>query len=453
MNLNKLSFVNNGVIGDNNGSKSPSNVAPSRMISFKSSNNDTFSKNSEALNTVTPELHKLFKSIPKTELHLHLSGSTPKVTMKEILKEEGKSDEYVEKETNFKTEFKHLDDFLESYYKVAWCVKTPEHFKKSAYQICMDAADENVKYLEIRTSCVGKEGNPDEILQAVTDGITQANKELAKKGYQQEAKIIVLAQRHHSPIESFQHALIAAEWARKPGSLVVGFDVAGSEFNYPITLHKTAIEFAKSAGLKITIHAGETPKSIYEAFEKEIPIFGTNKIKLTAADSIKNALDYGADRIGHAIHLYDNSDLVKRVRAENIAIESAPRCNVQLNNVTSYQDHPIKKMLDDNLLVSVVTDNRTISDTTLTREFEELYKHNVITKWDDRKKLVLNGAKSVFLPEKEKKKLVNDFEQELKTIEKNPEFNKVINQYLSTGLAVVAFLGHKIKNTFNNKAA
>ena len=398
-------------------------------------------------------LNKLFKSLPKTELHLHLSGSTPIKIIREIMNEKGMSQADINEQTTFSTNFHGLDDFLKTYYKVAWVVKTPEHFKKAAYQICMDAAEENVKYLEIRTSAIGKQGTPDQILQAVTDGIKQAELDLKSQGFEQKAKIIVLAQRHHSPKESLEHAKLAVEWSKKPESLVVGLDVAGPEDGFPITFQEEAIRYAKSQGLNVTLHAGETNGSHYKPNAKTIPIFGEVPFSISGAESIKNAVKYGTDRLGHAVHLYDDPQVMRAVIDRQIPVESPPKCNVQLGNVDSYHVHPIKRMLDDNVLVSLSTDNRTITGTDLTNEYTLLYNNRVITSWLDIKKLVINGAKSVFLSPNEKQKLVKDFEAELKALENNPMYKMVIDKCLTPAQKTISFLGQKASTLFNNKAA
>lgn len=408
-------------------------VYPAKIVPFK------------AQNTVPVEVENLFAALPKAELHLHLSGSTPKLLVQEIMRENGIPEAKIQTDTDFKSDFKGLDGFLDTYYKVAWVVQKPEHFEKAAYQICRDAARENVKYLEIRTSLLNKEGTPGEILKGVTKGIKQARKELKKQGFNQTAKIIILAQRHHSPEESIKHAQLAINWAKKPGSLVVGFDLAGPEDHYPISLHRDAITLAKQGGLNITLHAGETTTSIYKSSEKIKNIFGEEPIYLSGADSIKKAVEYGAHRVGHALHLYDSPKLVNILKDLNIAIESPPKCNVQLGNVKSYKEHPIKKMLDDGLNVCISTDNRTVSSTNLTNEYKELYKNKVITDWKDIKKLVINAAKSAFLPNQEKEQLVGEFKADLRKIESNPLFRQTIDKYLNPSGQIIRF-------GFNNKS-
>lgn len=397
---------------------------------------------------ITPALKKLFAAVPKTELHLHLSGSTPLKTIREIMRQNGIPEEKIMEDTNISPNFHGLDDFLKTYYKVAWVVKTPEHFRKAAYQICMDAADENVKYLEIRTSAIGKEGNAEGIIKAVESGINDAQKELKAKGYDQKAKVIVLMQRHHSADEAMEHVKLAEKLSKQPGSLVVGVDLAGPEDGFPITFFEKPIKYAKQAGLKVTLHAGETRGSYYKPTDKLIPIFGEEAVSLSGAESIKKAVEYGADRLGHAVHLYDNPEVALEVINKGIAVESPPKCNVQLESVNAYETHPIKRMLDDGVNVSLSTDNRTISTTDLNNEIEQLYKHRVLTDWNDLKKLIINGARSVFLPEAEKQQLVQDFAKELQKIETTPEYKAAIDKYLTPAKKAVAFAGSKLKQVF-----
>lgn len=388
-------------------------------ISFKSQQDTTsFSyerKGDMGLKPIPLPLHKLFLALPKTELHLHLSGSTPIDYIKEIFREEGYSEADIKEKTKIKDNFDNLNDYRATYARVAWAVKTCEHFKEAAYRICIEAAKENVRYLEIRTSLLHKQNSPDEILQAVTDGINKARNELKTKGFRQSSKIIILAQRTGSPDESMTHAKIAAEWAKKPDSLVVGFDIAGNEEDKSIYIHKDAIKYAKEHGLKVTAHAGETHKSG----------------DLTGAQSVKAAVNLGVDRLGHAVFMLDDPAVLKGVAKKQITVESCPTSNVQTAAVKDYEHHPIKQMLDAGVNVALSTDNRTISKTTITNELEQLYSHNVINSWVDVKKLIMNGVKSVFLPQDEKQEIIKKFENSLKELETKPLFKRMINEYLT----------------------
>lgn len=388
-------------------------------ISFKSRQDTTsFSyeqKGDLGLKPIPLPLHKLFQALPKTELHLHLSGSTPIGYIKEIFREEGYSEAEIQEKTKIKDNFDSLNDYRATYARVAWAVKTCEQFKEASYRICIEAAKENVRYLEIRTSLLHKQNSPDEILQAITDGINKARNELKDKGFRQSSKIIVLAQRTGSPEESMNHAKIAADWVKKPGSLVVGFDIAGNEGDRPIYMHKEAIRYAMEHGLKVTAHAGETAKSG----------------DLTGAQSVKTAIDLGVDRLGHAVFMFDDPAVLKEVVDKQIVVESCPTSNVQTSSVKDYEHHPIKQMLDAGVNVALSTDNRTISKTTITNELEQLYSHNVINSWVDIKKLVMNGVKAVFLPQDEKQAIIQKFENSLKELENKPLFKRMIDEHLT----------------------
>lgn len=395
---------------------------------------EQLSPNKDNLKILPDILHQLFKALPKTDLHLHLAGSAPLPLIKQIMLKNGLSPEEVEEKTTIKKNFENLDDFSTTYSRLSSAIKTPEQFKQAAYEICKDAAKENVKYLEIRTGLLHKDGTPDQLLRAVTEGIKQAEEELKPQGISQIAKIIVLAKRHDPPNESLQQAQIAVAAAKEPGSLVVGFDIAGQEIGFPAKMHAEAIKYAKAGGLKVTIHASE-----------KLP-----PGDLTPAEAIKSALDLDTDRIGHGVFVLDDPVVLKEVVNKQIPVESPPKSNVQVNEVDSYKAHPIKKMLDAGVKVSVSTDNRTISSTNITNEFAQLYLHNIITSWNDIKKLTMNGADSVFLPQNERQELVKNFETELKAIESQPKFKNAIDKYLTPA---ISFLGKKYTEIFSNKVA
>jgi len=365
---------------------------------------------------VPKEVCDLFRQMPKTDLHLHLSGSAPLPFLKKIMQKGGLSPEDIRTKLCIPDEYKDLADFLRVYCNTAWGVNSPQDFKEVTHALCTSAAEENVQYLEIRTSVFKKGSHPDEILQAVTDGIQQAKGELAQNGFEQTAKIIVLAQRHESAERSMEHAQIAARWVQKPDSLVVGFDLAGDEGKFPSSIHKDAIEYARANGVNVTVHAGENLMS------------GS----FTAVQSMNNALDYGTNRLGHAIYVLDDPILLKRVVDNQIPVESTPVIHHAVAYTPDMTQHPIKRKLDAGVLVSVSTDNRTLAKTNSTREFIELFRHNVVNRWEDIKKLIINGPKSAFLPELEKQKLIQKYNMELGRIEENPKFQQTIARFLTT---------------------
>lgn len=338
------------------------------------------------------QLNRLFRLVPKTDTHLHLAGSARRVDIETFMLENGLSKAEISQEMRLiKPSYKNLTDFLVTYYRIPRHVFTPSQFKRAVVGIIRDAAKENVRILEIRTSALNKGGPPEAIIQAVEEGMREGMAWVkATKGYDMQTCLIVLAQRAGSPADSLRHAKLAVKLARCPGSLIRGFDVAGDEIKHSIEKHVKAIRYIKKhgkpLGLSLTIHAGEVPISE----------------NISGLDSIRKAVQYGADRIGHCLQA-DADPLLKRyLIRKQTPIELCPWSNVQTMAVKSYTEHPIRRYLEKGLNVSLATDNRLVSQVTLTRQLGQLWRHGLITGWEQIKRLTLNGIQSSFIPQKEK---------------------------------------------------
>ncbi len=366
-------------------------------------------------------LQRLFKQVPKTELHLHLSGSAPIGLIRQFLREQGWPEDKIAQETQIKDMFESLNDFLYStYYKIPAHIKTPEHFRRSTVAIIKEAAQENVRHLEIRTSILKKGGTPQEIVEAVEAGIREGQAWVQQhKGYVMQAGVIILAQRGGSPADSLESAKLAVDLAKRKSSLIRGFDLAGSETDHAVDKHADAIKYfvkhGKPLGLGLTIHAGETPDSEGGS----------------GVDSIKKAIALGADRIGHGLQLQQDQALRDTFTKRQIPIELCPWSNVQLKSVTDYPSHPIQQFLKDKLNISLSTDNRMVSKINLTQQLGQLYQHGLLTRWDEIKQVLLNGARGAFLPAMAKKRLEREMKQELQRIEQHPRHQKTIGRYLT----------------------
>lgn len=361
-------------------------------------------------------LMRLFYAIPKVELHAHLSGSAPLTLIQNFLREQGWSDADIKKETALKPKYDSLDDFLEVYYKVPAHIKTPEHFRRAAKALVQDAAREHVRYIEIRSSILSKGGSqPKDIIAAIESGIREGQ-QWAKEsmGLPIKAGIIVLAQRAGSAEDALKSAKLAVEHSKRKGSLICGFDLAGSETGHSVEKHKKALEYMEAQKLNVTVHAGETGESQ----------------ALSGVESIEKALELGADRIGHGLQVASSPELMKRFSEEKIPLESCPWSNVQLNNVDSFDEHPLPEFLENGINVSLSTDNRMMSDINLTQQFAQLYQNNVLTCWDDIKTVTMNGVQSSFTKPLEKLLMKLQFKRIFKTLETHPLFKPVINQYL-----------------------
>ena len=157
---------------------------------------------------------------------------------------------------------------------------------------------------------------------------------------------------------------------------VVAFDLAGAEYDHPAKHHLEAFQLVRDNNINVTIHAGEA--------------YGPG--------SIKQALHVcGAHRIGHGCRLREDGDLLHYINDHRIALECCPSSNVQTGAVRSLESHPLKLYYDLGLRVTVNTDNRLITDTTVSKELWLCHTKMNLT-LDDIKRVLTNGFKAAFLP-------------------------------------------------------
>lgn len=363
-------------------------------------------------------LMQLFQKVPKTENHLHLSGSVPERTIEKFMRENGLDEAQIKQQLGMlKSEYKDLNDFLATYYVVPAHVKTKAQFKEATLELVKEAARENVRVMEVRSSVLGKGDSGEELIDAIQDGLREGSNWVKKHhGFDMKVSYTVLAQRYKDPKEALEHAKLAVKKAAEPGSLVRGFDLAGSESDHSLEKFQEAFDYinqyGKPLGMGLTIHAGETPMSE----------------SLSGTQAIRKALSMGADRIGHGIQAESDEELRQLLIKKQIPIEVCTWSNVQLGYVDPYDKHPLSNFLRDGMNVSLSTDNRMMSQITLTRQLGQLWAHGVVKTWDDLVRLTLNGVRMSFLPADEKKAAEQEVIAEFKDLERR--YAKTIDQYL-----------------------
>ena len=254
-------------------------------------------------------------------------------------------------------------------------LQTEEALQRAAYELALDCAAENVRYLEVRYSPVlhTREGlKPTAIVDAVLDGLRRAERETGIR-----SGVIICGIRHMDPATSVRLAELAVAYK---GKGVVGFDLAGAEEGNPAAHHREAFQLILDNNVNLTIHAGEA--------------FGP--------ESIAQAVHYcGAHRIGHGVRLREDGDLLNYVNDHRIPLEMCLSSNVQTGSVSGLAAHPLRFYFDFGLRVTVNTDNRLITDTTCTRELMLAHRELGFT-LDDLCTLTVQGFKSAFLPFREK---------------------------------------------------
>jgi len=345
-------------------------------------------------------VHKL----PKTDLHVHLDGSVRVPTLfdlaqKQKVKLPAETPEKLKEIVCCKNECTSLEEYLRGFSVTLSVMQTTEGLYRTAYELAEDAAAENIKYMEVRYSPIlhtHRGLKLTEISDAVLDGLRDA-----ERNFDIKTGVIICGIRNMDPATSLKLAELAIAYKNKG---VIGFDLAGAEFNHPAKDHKDACELVKKNNLNITIHAGEAygPLSIQQALHS-----------------------CNAHRIGHGTHLIEDGDLLNFMNDHRIPLEICLKSNVQTKAVNSIKEHPVELFINYGLRVTINTDNRLISDTTLTDEYMLLIDTFKIS-YPDIKNIIINGFKSAFLPYRERVKLINKALQAMEKLEEAELKNKVI---------------------------
>jgi adenosine deaminase len=340
----------------------------------------------------------VFQRLPKTDLHVHLDGSLRLATMLELGAQQGielpaNSAEGLSRAMHCGENTGSLLEYLKAFDITLSVLQTEEALYRIAHELAADAAAENVRYMEVRYSPmlhVRKGLRLVAVVEAVLAGLRQ--------GYVDhgiESNVIICGIRNISPESSLEMARLAVAYKNRG---VVGFDLAGAEYDHPAKHHKDAFQLIRNNNIACTIHAGEA--------------FGP--------ESIAQALHVcGAHRIGHGCRLREDGDLMHYIIDHRIPLEICPSSNVQTGAVASLSSHPLKLYLDLGARVTVNTDNRLITDTTVSRELWLCHTQMGLQPRDVAR-IVLNGFKSAFLPFHIKQVYLRRIAGELERFVENP---------------------------------
>ncbi len=295
------------------------------------------------------ELRRVLQALPKVELHRHLEGSLRLETLAEIAREHGIDLPSYDLD-QLRPYVQITDDppdfhrFLEKFKLLRRFYTTREAVKRVAYEAVLDAAADNVRYLELRFNPAAlahaQKFSFFEVAEWVIEAVNQA---------QQETGIIVrllcTAVRHESYDVARQVIDVAVAY-RSQG--IVGVDLAGDEVHYSAAPFASLFRHAADHGLGVTIHAGEAG----------------------GAANVREAVELlGAQRIGHGIHAIEDSNVVQLLRQRNVTLEVCPTSNLQTGVVDNFGLHPLRDLYVLGVNVTINTDDPSISDTTLTDEY------------------------------------------------------------------------------------
>ena len=346
---------------------------------------------------------KFIHKLPKTDLHVHLDGSLRVSTIFDLAKKQGvklpaKNEDELKKVVMCDKECKSLEQYLRGFEITLSVLQTENALTRVAYELAEDAAKENIRYMEVRYSPILHTQKGLKITQ-ISDAVIKGLNEAEKK-FNIRTGVIICGIRNMSPATSLRLAELAIAYKNLG---VIGFDLAGAEYNHPAKEHKEAFDLALKNNINITIHAGEA--------------YGP--------ESIHQALHYcGTHRLGHGTRLIEDGDLLNYVNDHRIPMEICIKSNMHTKAVIEIKRHPVSFYLDYGLRVTLNTDNRLISNTTLTDEYM-LAIEELGWSYQEVKKVIINGFKSAFIPYRERVILLNKALKEMEELEKTSLNKKV----------------------------
>lgn len=278
------------------------------------------------------------KKLPKIELHCHLDGSLSRDFIRGRL-----GREVGEEELRAPADCKSLEEYLGKFRIPLACLQDETGLTEAGYDILRTMGAENVCYAEIRfdpRASVTRRMNLNKVLEALLLGLDRG-----KRDFGVDYRVIVCAMRHYSEEENYEMIKTAREFL---GEGVCAADLAGAEAQYPMAEFMGLFEKVKKLGMPFTIHAGECG----------------------SAENIADALRAGASRIGHGIAMRGRQKLQELVKRSGTGIEMCPISNLQTKAAGSAAEYPLREFLEGGLFVTINTDNRTVSGTSLTKELE-----------------------------------------------------------------------------------
>ncbi len=338
--------------------------------------------------------------LPKAELHCHLDGSLRPATLLELSQQQGHPLPVASVEALaawMRVDDAHnLEEYLARFERTLSVMQDAASLERIACELVHDAAAEHVRYLEVRycpTLNVRGGLSLDAVVEAVHRGLSRGEAETGTV-----ARSILCALRSFP----WPHAMEIAELAvASRASGVVAFDLAGGELGNPAHLHAQAFDYARQQDLAVTVHAGEGdgPLSIRDAVHR-----------------------CAADRIGHGTRLHEDPALEAYIIDRQIPLEVCPTSNVQTRVVPTFAAHPLARYQRLGAVVTINTDNRLMSDVTLTDEYVRCASHLGLG-LAELSQMALNAFDAAFLPLNERRALRHAAERELVTLrQQDPAF-------------------------------
>jgi adenosine deaminase len=330
-------------------------------------------------------LEHIALKMPKIELHLHLEGAIPLQTLVNLIQKKGESSIRTVDDLRKKLTYTDFAHFIDVWIWKNTFITEEKDFEGITYDVLHSLHNQNVKYVEAFYSPTDYQGqgfSTEKITEYVIKG-----KEKACQDFNIQCELIIDIVRGNS-LDVCMQQLEAVEPYLGKG--VIGIGLGGSEQKYPADLYQPVYYKAKTKGFRLTAHAGEAAgaASIWAAIKK-----------------------LGVERIGHGVRACEDPQLVSLLKDTQIPLEMCVVSNVKTGVCPSFAEHPIREYYQKGLSVTVNSDDPTMFDTSITREYVILAQELGFS-LNDLKCMSFNGITASFMPEKAKKAMKSQVEKE-----------------------------------------
>lgn len=324
----------------------------------------------------------VLKSLPKIDLHRHLEGSLRLETLVEIARDYDldlpADPDALRPRVQMTDDERTPSSFLSKFTVLRRFYCAPDVIHRLAYEAVVDAARDNVCYLELRFSPQALTSQKDFPIGDVTDWVIAATRKASEEVAIGVGLIPCLVR--HEPVAVARQVAEAAFdrfTTHNGASRIVGLDLAGDELNYPAGDFGDLFREARRVGMGVTVHAGEWagPETVRTAVEK-----------------------LGATRIGHGVRAVESDDVLQMVRERDVTLEVCLTSNLQTGVVYDLREHPLGQLLARGVRATLNTDDPAISNSSLTQEYEASVK-SLGLGIGDLRQMNLNAAQAAFLPE------------------------------------------------------
>lgn len=289
-----------------------------------------------------------YNAIPKTEIHIHLEGAIRTQTIIDIAKKHNLSlpayeVSELDKHVKVYDQLRDLHAVLEAFDIFQRSIASPAVVERIAWELFEDAAKQNIKLFEVRFSPDWAFHGHNLDWDACLEGLIRA-KSRAEADFDMAIGYIAITSRSMGPPSCVK----TVDWAIRHKQYILGVDLADSERDFPLREFVPSLRKAQAAGLKVTIHTGEDSPA---AFVRET-------IELA-----------NPDRIGHGIHAIEDLNVVELVKARGITLEVNPWSNYLTNAVKTIEAHPLKRLFDLGVRVTINSDDPEVLETNLNNEY------------------------------------------------------------------------------------